>query len=310
MRRVLTITNGDCAVEAMQKAELTGDFLPWRDLLHEGPVPDGLSLVALSQVRAKYIADTIPGAGNFETIAASFATRDKQFQSLAQYDKIVLWFDPDLYDQLQLLQILSELPVAVLDCADVSLICTAHYPGLLAPDELLAQQSMAQPVTKQHLQLATRAWHAFCAPTPDKWQALLTLQTDLLPFLPAAVKRMLQQYPALDSGLCRVGFEALKILAVGDKSEAELFALYQATESKPFLGDSSFYSIVNQLLVAEPALLLDIEEKLSISDFGKQVLSGQRNALTAIGVDRWIGGVHLTQNNIWYWNQANGALQE
>ena len=44
MKNILNITNGDCAVETMKKANIAGLFLPWRDVLHEGPVPDDLSL--------------------------------------------------------------------------------------------------------------------------------------------------------------------------------------------------------------------------------------------------------------------------
>lgn len=37
MRNILNITNGDCAVEIMKKADISGVFLPWRDVLHDGP---------------------------------------------------------------------------------------------------------------------------------------------------------------------------------------------------------------------------------------------------------------------------------
>ena len=53
MRNILNITNGDCAVEIMKKAEIPGVYLPWQDVLHDGPVPEGLSLKELSKIRAK-----------------------------------------------------------------------------------------------------------------------------------------------------------------------------------------------------------------------------------------------------------------
>jgi hypothetical protein len=39
MGKVLNIVNGDMSVEIMKKAHINGDFLPWRDFLHEGPAP-------------------------------------------------------------------------------------------------------------------------------------------------------------------------------------------------------------------------------------------------------------------------------
>jgi hypothetical protein len=53
---MLHITNGDSAAEVIRRAGVQGDVLPWRDVLHEGPVPQGLSLEELLGVRARFIA--------------------------------------------------------------------------------------------------------------------------------------------------------------------------------------------------------------------------------------------------------------
>ena len=97
---ILNITNGDCAVEIMSSASLPGRYLPWRDILHEGPVPAGLTLEALSDVRAAAIAGR--GWGDGEAIRTSFAERDAILRNAGHYQKIRLWFEHDLYDQLQL----------------------------------------------------------------------------------------------------------------------------------------------------------------------------------------------------------------
>ena len=57
----LHITNGDVAAERIRGSSLPGEVLPWRDLLHEGPVPAGLSLDEMSRVRARFIAGSMWG---------------------------------------------------------------------------------------------------------------------------------------------------------------------------------------------------------------------------------------------------------
>jgi hypothetical protein len=99
--KILNITNGDTAVEIMKQAGITGGFLPWRDVLHEGPVPAGLSLEELSKVRAEFISGR--GWGDAETIKQSFIDRDNQLKSYQDYEKVILWFEHDLYDQLQII---------------------------------------------------------------------------------------------------------------------------------------------------------------------------------------------------------------
>jgi hypothetical protein len=56
---VLHVTNGDSTTQTMELAGLAGDLLSWRDVLHEGPVPD-LPQDELRRVRADYLATLGP----------------------------------------------------------------------------------------------------------------------------------------------------------------------------------------------------------------------------------------------------------
>jgi hypothetical protein len=128
--------------------------------------------------------------------------------------------------------------------------------------------------------------------------------------LSGAVQRMLQQYPGMGHGLCRVSHCILQSLVVGNKTAQELFSAYQASESRQYLGDSCFYALLNQWQNAEPSLLNCAADGVtySISEFGQMVLAGKASALAAIELDRWIGGVHLSQNNLWYYDNQSGRL--
>ena len=39
MKSTLHITNGDCVADTLREA-IEGEVMPWRDVLHDGPVPD------------------------------------------------------------------------------------------------------------------------------------------------------------------------------------------------------------------------------------------------------------------------------
>src|SRR5437899_4531586 len=97
----LIITNGDSAVARMREAGLEADFLPWRDMLHAGPVPRARSLEELSSIRARYLAEEFePDRADVDR---GFAERDAAIRNHAKYDRVELWFEHDLYDQLQLI---------------------------------------------------------------------------------------------------------------------------------------------------------------------------------------------------------------
>src|SRR6266545_6626977 len=99
----LIITNGDSAAELLAAGGKAGRILPWRDVLHEGPILGELD--ACTRLRVGYLSRRF----RIETadVAADFAARDAIIRSHGGFDRIELWFEHDLYDQLQLLQILA-----------------------------------------------------------------------------------------------------------------------------------------------------------------------------------------------------------
>ncbi len=317
MENILNITNGDCAVEVMKKAGISGVFLPWRDVLHDGPVPQGLSLEALSRVRAKFIISR--GWGTPEKIKKSFIERDRLLKSFETFERIILWFEHDLYDQLQILQILDWFHEQNENEINLSLICTDKYLGSLSPAEMSGLIEYEEPVTEKHLLLSSKAWSAFRSNSPEEWYDLLNMDTTALPFLEGAIIRLLEEYPSAANGLPRTAQQALKIISEGEKFPARIFCRSQELEERMFLGDSSFWAILQELLDSSPALLALSQGKelslpvtkgqeLTITSHGFDVLAGKRNWLEISTLDRWIGGVHLRANNVWCWHSDSGSV--
>src|SRR5215471_16950609 len=102
---MLHITSGDAAAHVLRRAGIGEPILAWRDVLHEGPVPAGLTLRELSKVRVQFIAEC--GWGRVEEIARQFEARDETLEKTGSETPAVLWFESDLYDQLQLCQIFA-----------------------------------------------------------------------------------------------------------------------------------------------------------------------------------------------------------
>lgn len=319
MDKILNITNGDCAVDIMKQANIPGSFLPWRDVLHNGPVPKGLSLEQLSDVRAQFIIDQ--GWGNTVDIKNSFIERDNILKSFNDYNKIILWFEHDLYDQLQILQLLDFFSQQSSSKTKLSMICTDQYLGMCSADEMIDLFQYEEPVTDDQLKLSNKAWLAFRSESPEKWHNLLNTDTSVLPFLKDAVTRMLEEYPNCINGLSRTTQQALKIISIGEKHPGKVFGLYQKTEDRRFLGDSSFWAILNELLGSKPPPLsitegtklnlpISPDQELTITPTGQAILDGEKNWLDIVDLDRWIGGTHLTSSNVWCWNTDSSRLNK
>ena len=102
---LLHVTNGESAGNTLRQTALGGAVLSWQDVLHEGPVPD-VPPAELRAVRARFLSEC--GWGSERSLLESFERRDRLFeQALEGGTDVVLWFEHDLYDQLQLLQALA-----------------------------------------------------------------------------------------------------------------------------------------------------------------------------------------------------------
>ena len=195
----LIITNGDDAVARMREAGIRGEILPWRDILHEGPVPPSLPLEDLSAVRADFLAQR--GWLPKEELHAAFRSRDAMIRRHSEFESVVLWFEHDLYDQLQLIQLLDFFATERRE--GLYLIQAGKYLGLEKPKALKAHFHLMEPVTEAQLALARLAWNGFRAPTPELWAGLLRGSTRILPFLRLAMLRLLEELPHPASGLSR-----------------------------------------------------------------------------------------------------------
>lgn len=298
MSNILNITNGDSAVEIMKQADIAGQFLPWKDLLHDGPVPENMSLEELSKVRAQFIAGL--GWGEPDSVLKSFVERDNELKSFEKYEKVILWFEHDLYDQLQILQILDWFYSNSAGGVELSIICTERYLGMLSPDEMKGLVKYEEPITESHLKLSSKAWSAFRSGSPEKWFGLLNTDTSALPFLEGAIVRMLEEYPSCSNGLSRTAQQALKIISEGENNPGRVFGRYQESEERMFLGDASFWFILHGFLESSPPLLrlpegreltlpTTKEQGLTITPAGLEVLAGKRNWLEIESLDRWVG---------------------
>jgi hypothetical protein len=227
---MLHVTNGDCAAGVLRAAGLQGDILPWRDVLHEGPVDGSLSLRDLSAIRARFVAQC--GWAPFEEARQQFHHRDARLERAPSDDEVVLWFEHDLYDQLQLVQLLAwfhDHPHL-----RVSLVCEAEYLGEMKPERVSMLFSTRRAVTPAQLSLGARAWRAL-----PSLEMLLEQDLSGLPFLQSALQRWLEERPGAD-GLSRTERQALEALRAGPLGFAELFRRTQEREEARFLGDTVF----------------------------------------------------------------------
>jgi hypothetical protein len=310
----LHVTNGESAGNTLRQTSVGGAVLSWQDVLHVGPVP-AAPRQELLRVRARFLAEC--GWGSEAALRSSLERRDRQYlDALRGGAHVVLWFEHDLYDQLQLIDALTLARDAG---AAPELIVIGSFPGKpsfaglgeLTADELETLWPSRTSATPELLETAAQAWAALCEPEPTAVAELAAVDTPHLPFLAPALRRLLGELPSPVDGLSRTERFALETIAAGARTAPAAFVASQRREDAAFLGDAWFFRTLSALGQGENRLvegdgaplppappLSDgqafMRLELTVTEAGERVLAGAANRVELLGIDRWVGGTHVT----------------
>jgi hypothetical protein len=322
----LHVANGTSVTRTLEAAGVPGARSIWADPLHEGPVPGGISDDELIEVRRRYhAAGVVPGKNHPSLDPVNDMRRWRAaIAGHESYGELVLWFEHDLFDQLNLIQVLTWIREHVPASKAVSLICIDAFPGYpdfkglgeLQPGELASLLDARVPVSEAQYTLAGRAWRALRDSSPETLDVLRD-DAAALPYLGDALTRFLQEYPWTRDGLSRTERRLLEL------ASAAPIALWQAFRR---MGDGDRFYTVTDLSFADtakglsetvpPFLMLELERGSSspfravgsATGAGRSVLEGQVDRVSLCGIDRWLGGVHLQGQRVWRWDDATGHV--
>ena len=323
--RFLHVANGTCTTHIIESAGIPGTLSIWADPLHEGPVPGDLTDAELLDLRARHLAG--PPEQTHVDVGNDLRQWRAAIERHESYDELILWFEHDLFDQLNLVQLLTwireRLPAAKL----VSLVCIGAFPGHptfkglgeLTGDELASLLETRQPVREAQYILAARAWRAFREPTPEALDDLRQADTSALPFLAAALTRLLEEYPSTTDGLSRSERRLLQLVEAGPIDLFITLPRMHDGEDAYYITDLSFAALVETLSRTTPPLVRVARGAyddgpmprgtLTLTDVGRAVLSGQRDRIATCGIDRWLGGVHLQSGaSVWRWDDTHDRI--
>jgi hypothetical protein len=319
--RVLHVTNGDSTAGSLLQTSLVERVVVWRDALHEGPVLD-VADPELRDVRLRFLAGADREAG-MRPERREFEERDAALAA-GREGEYLLWFEADLYDQLQIAQILARLAELRVPAERITLICIgeylgiAHFGGLgeLRPDQLEGlPEAAAVTLSDDALALATRAWAALRAPDPRGLAAIVAARSPELRFMPEAFDRLGREYPWTRDGLSLTERRLLAAIAEGAATAGEAFVRGAAREARPYLGDTWAFAAIERLARAEVPLAsagagtVDRDTAVALTEAGRRVLDGAADHVLLNGIDRWIGGVHLVGWDVaWRWDEGVEAV--
>ena len=320
--RTLHIRCGSDIRDKLSAAGFGGDFLEYSDAVCEGPVPD---LPDLTRVRAHYLARAYGRLKQMSQAEMEARLREEEhgLMSAHAYERVVLWFEHDSYDQLLLARCLSGLAKSTLP-ARLELICIDHHPdvprfnglGQLEPAALAGLWPQRKAVTAGQIVLGQSIWKALRPPDPTGLQTIASTGTPALPIATPALWRHLRELPGTADGLSLTQRLVLTILSEAPTLIGRIFAdLVNGREPLVFMGDTGLLGTVEAMARTVPPVLMiepgekPFPRKAWITDVGLRVLSGAVDYLSLGPEERWIGGVRITDaQTAWRFDENEGRV--
>lgn len=304
----------------LEAARFSGDFLAVSDTLPVGPVTDAPGWIA---ERARFHAETgTVGDVDYDAILAELTDADRRLAASAtSHARVVIWTEHDSHDQLSLIRCLAQYartrPPRVLE-----LISVSHFPGSrrfiglgqLPPEAMWLLWNRREAIDAERLSVGAAAWAALTSADPRGLAAIARTRTPALPHLGPALHRHLQELPSSVNGLSLTQSLVLRILAREPATVGDLWRVSQGElEPMPFLGDTMFLHILDQMGRVRPAVyersVFDPDrpftDRLIITQTGREVLHGRTDWLSVHPPVRWVGGVRIDPSTPnWRWDEA------
>lgn len=296
---MLHILNGDATRPQFERSAIAGDIMIWREMLVEGPALYPL----LSEVWFETRRNFINQAYKPDDISQVNGMRleFEKLLELSAHEEIVLWFEYDLFCQINMIAAISALRSRF--DGKISLVCPVDHHAI-ADFRGLGQLSAEHfgPLFEERLALspddlafADSAYQAYANPNPQSlYQLLDTPFPTAFPSLKAALELHLKRFPDLNNGLALEEKEMLRLLGEGLPSRFKWVGNILRQDHLRGFGDSQYFHRIDRL---EP-LFVETDHSVRLSEQGEKVLQGDAKFEAA---SVWIGGA---QSNEWGWQSG------
>ncbi|WP_116217717.1 DUF1835 domain-containing protein [Allomuricauda sp. ARW7G5W] len=292
MKSLLHITNGDGFTSRLQSLQLKGDIITWREMLCEGKTLCTVGSESFWKTRFDFLSK------NYKVTKSWFVEKTlKEYRSLCnhkQQDQIVLWFEYDLFCQINMLAVLSWLKTHRRH-AEISLVCsgkedeTDKMYGLneLSDEKLLKLYEDRTILTQDDIEFADYVWQLYCSDNPIRLENLIAHNDFQFEYLADALKTHLKRFPSIKNGLNELENKILETsLNQKPKSRKELLGTLLTDQGYYGFGDTQYERIITSL---RP--LFSSFNPVRLTKKGKEVLDNQTNYYSQIRDNQlYLGG--------------------
>lgn len=299
----LHVRCGDDLRQKLPRAGWEGDYSAFVDPLWHGPAWDDGDTMGFVSRRARFIA-----AEYGQDVAQARARLGAEYTgllALKRRERVVLWFEHDLYDQVLLARVLAACAGMAGRVFAVPADGVRHF-GAMDETALAALRGTETEVSAAQIQAGADAWEAISRLDDPTVIEAMRRQPLPWPHLAAALTRLLQELPWRQDGLALSERVALRGVADGAADLPALMRASHAADPALHITDLALRATVRRLGEGAQKLITGPEGAWRPSERGEAVLTGAERHRTP---PRWVGGTAVRSPAPWVWDGAGSLLR-
>lgn len=255
MTKTLHILNGDSTATIFSKSSLLGDIIVWREMLCEGSIQDEVGSDDFWKNRYAFFENEfdIKKLEYYDKTIIDIIKLD----DLSNYNEVVLWFEYDLFCQVNLLAACTYLLKSFRKDINYYLVCTGKVKGKEQLQTLSDYNSKDYQflfdnklkLSKHNLLFAETCWNLYIENDFEKLKNFDFNKSSKFAYLQLAINQHLQRFPK-QNGLNQMESKILEIINSGltDKDQiVKQLLVWQKKETVYGFGDMQCFWLLKKL---------------------------------------------------------------
>ena len=255
MANTLHITNGDSTAEILKRTSIKGNIVVWREMLCEGPICKEVGSDEFWMERYNYFEKELE-VSKLEYYDKTIKEIQK-LEDVSGYSEVVLWFEFDLFCQVNLMALCTYLLKSFRKNTTYNLVCTGRIKGEeklksladFSVDEFANLYDNKTSLSKTNLEFAQNCWNVYVNDDIEELKSFNFNKQSKFRYLQKAINQHLLRYPN-ESGLNQIQYKVLEIINSKPLTEREIIPIlliWQSQETVYGFGDLQYFQYLNKL---------------------------------------------------------------
>ncbi len=309
MNSFLHITNGDSTTEILQNLQVEGRIITWREMLCEGKTIKDVGSEDFWKIRFNFFKTSYKITKKF---FIDFTLKEYRNLCKQNQDEIILWFDYDLFCQINMIAVISWLKryrkgkkITVIQNRTTANPENLMIFSQLSNNEVLNLFNNRITLTQDDIEYADYIWQLYCSDSPLRLETVHKFNTSsAFIYLTDAINTHLQRFPSIENGLSSIENTILQTVSEQSfKNKNKLINLLLKNQGIYGFGDTQYSKKIQDL-----KKLFSSFNPVTLNKKGFQVLNNQLNYYGEIRSDfSYLGGAK--KYNYLYVNATDKLLK-